>query len=99
MGLYAAELLNLDLPQTEKRLLTFVETDGCFADGVSVVTGCWLGHRTLRLVEYGKGAGTFVDRQRERAIRVWPRALLADARSTTRTVLQAAGMRICMRIR
>ena len=54
-------LLNLPLPQKDKRLLTFVETDGCFADGVSVATGCWLGRRTMRLVDYGKVAATFVD--------------------------------------
>jgi len=36
--MYAARLLDLDLPQTDKRVLTFVETDGCFADGVAVAT-------------------------------------------------------------
>ena len=57
-----------ELPQTDKRLYTFVETDGCFADGVMVATGCSLGHRTLRLIDYGKVAATFVD-TRERAKR------------------------------
>lgn len=71
-GLYAAELLALELPQTDKRLYTFIETDGCFADGVAVATGCWLGHRTMRLMDYGKVAATFVDTQTERAIRIWP---------------------------
>ncbi len=70
MGVYAAELLALDLPQRDKRLLTFVETDGCFANGVAVATGCWLGRRTLRLVDYGKVAATFVDPHTERAIRI-----------------------------
>ncbi len=72
MGIYAAELLNLALPQSDKRLYTFVETDGCFADGVAVATGCWLGHRTMRLIDYGKVAATFVDTQTERAFRIWP---------------------------
>ena len=40
MGLQVASLFELELPQTDKRLFTFVETDGCFADGVSVSTGC-----------------------------------------------------------
>ena len=71
-GMLAANLLGLDLPQSDKRLFTFVETDGCFADGVSVATGCWLGHRTLRLVDYGKVAATFVDTQTGRAYRVHP---------------------------
>ena len=61
MGLLAAELLSLDLPQTDKRLLTIVETDGCFTTGLSVATNCWVGRRTLRVEDYGKVAATFVD--------------------------------------
>ena len=72
MGVYAGELLGLELPQTSKRLYTLVETDGCFADGVSVATGCWMGRRTMRLVDYGKVAATFVDSKTWRAVRVWP---------------------------
>ena len=71
-GMYAAELFGLPLPQTDKRLFAFVETDGCFADGVSVATGCWLGRRTMRLVDYGKVAATFVDTATGRAMRVCP---------------------------
>jgi len=70
MGMLAAELLELELPQTNKRLYTFLETDGCFADGIAVATGCWLGHRTLRLIDFGKVAATFVDIQSRRAFRI-----------------------------
>lgn len=72
MGLYAGELLDLELPQTNKRLLTIVETDGCFTDGVSVATNCWVGRRTLRVEDYGKVAATFVDTETERAVRFVP---------------------------
>jgi formylmethanofuran dehydrogenase subunit E len=72
MGLHAAELLNLDLPQQDKRLLTIVETDGCFADGISVSTGSWLGRRTLRWVDFGKVAATFVDTCTGSAVRMHP---------------------------
>lgn len=72
MGIYAAELLGLPYPQQNKRLYTFVETDGCFADGIAVATGCTLGHRTLRLVDYGKVAASFVDTQTELALRIHP---------------------------
>lgn len=72
MGLNAAEVLDLDLPQTGKRLLTIVETDGCFADGVSVATNCWLGRRTLRCVDHGKVAATFVDTLTGEAVRMHP---------------------------
>lgn len=74
MGMLAASLLRLDLPQGmhDKRLLTIVETDGCFADGVSVATGCWLGHRTLRCVDLGRIAATVVDTETGEAIRIRP---------------------------
>ncbi len=71
-GMQIAALLGLDLPQADKRLFAFVETDGCFADGVSVATGCWLGRRTMRLMDYGKTAVTFVDTRTDEAFRVWP---------------------------
>jgi formylmethanofuran dehydrogenase subunit E len=72
MGLYAGELLGLALPQPHKQLLTIVETDGCFADGVSVATNCWTGRRTLRVEDYGKVAATFIDTATDRAFRLAP---------------------------
>lgn len=73
MGMFAGDLLELPLPQTKKRLLAIVETDGCFADGVEAATGCTVGHRTLRVEDYGKIAAVFVDTQKGRAIRLAPR--------------------------
>ena len=72
MGILAGQLLALELPQTNKRLLRIVETDGCFADGVSVATNCWVGRRTLRIVDFGKTAVTFVDTQTDTAVRLYP---------------------------
>ncbi len=72
IGMYAAELFGLDLPQTDKRLFAFVETDGCMVDGIAVATGCPLGRRPMYLMDYGKSAVTFVDTQTARAIRVTP---------------------------
>ena len=74
MGMIAGNVLGLDLPRRDKRLLTIVETDGCTADGVSVATGCWVGRRTLRVEDYGKVAAAFVDTQTEQAVRIVPRA-------------------------
>ncbi|HEY4688916.1 MAG TPA: FmdE family protein [Anaerolineae bacterium] len=73
MGLLAGDALGLTLPQADKRLLTIVETDGCFADGISAATGCWIGRRTLRVEDFGKVAATFVDASTGRAIRIRPR--------------------------
>ncbi|MFC1465425.1 MAG: FmdE family protein [Candidatus Brachytrichaceae bacterium NZ_4S206] len=75
MGELAGRLLDVPLPQRDKRLFVFVETDGCFADGVMVATGCSLGHRTLRLMDQGKVAATFVDTRGDSysGLRIWPR--------------------------
>lgn len=87
MGLYAGQLLRLDLPQTDKRLLTFIETDGCASDGVAVATNCWVGQRTMRVEDYGKVAATFVDTQTGEAIRLVPRA---DLRQRAHDLFAAA---------
>lgn len=74
MGILAGKILQLNLPQTDKRLVTIVESDGCMVDGVSAATNCTVGHRTLRVEDYGKIAATFVDTVTKRAIRIAPRA-------------------------
>ncbi|MBX3015535.1 MAG: TraR/DksA C4-type zinc finger protein [Caldilineaceae bacterium] len=73
MGLVGAAALGFDLPRQDKRLLIILETDGCFADGVEVATGCTMGHRTLRLEDCGKVAATFVNVKTGQALRVVPR--------------------------
>jgi len=73
MGLAAAAELGIPLPNPKKRLLTIIETDGCFADGIEVTTGCTVGHRTLRVEDYGKVAATFVDTKLGRKIRLHPK--------------------------
>lgn len=73
MSQLAGELLGLDLPQRDKRLITIVETDGCAADGVAVGAGCWVGRRTLRIEDSGKVAATYTDSLTGRSIRIWPR--------------------------
>jgi formylmethanofuran dehydrogenase subunit E len=72
MGLLAAKILQLDLPQSDKRLYTIVETDGCGMDGIAVATGCSPGRRSMRILDYGKMAATFIDTQTGQAIRLSP---------------------------
>jgi formylmethanofuran dehydrogenase subunit E len=72
MGLWAGDLLGIAVPQSAKQLLTIVETDGCFADGVAVATNCWVGRRTMRVEDYGKVAATFVDTSSGAAVRIAP---------------------------
>lgn len=70
MGMLAGELMGLDLPQKGKRLFTFSESDGCGTGGISVATGCWIDRRTLKVMDFGKLAATFVDTHTNRAIRI-----------------------------
>ena len=73
IGLLAGLLLDLPLPQPDKRLIAIAETDGCFVDGLSAATGCYIGRRTLRVEDYGKTAASFIDSLTEQAIRIAPR--------------------------
>lgn len=73
MGMLAGEVLGLDLPQIDKRLITIVETDGCASDGIAAATNCWVGRRTMRVEDLGKVAATFVDTVTGTTIRIAPR--------------------------
>ena len=71
MGCAAVEL-GLDLPQSDKRVYAFVETDGCLVDGIVAATGCHVGRRTMQIVDFGKVAATFVDTASGTALRIFP---------------------------
>jgi len=72
MALYAAQLLNLELPRVDKRLLVIAETDGCTVDGLIAATGCHVGGRTLRILDLGKVAATFTDVSTGASLRILP---------------------------
>lgn len=61
MAMLGCRLLGIDEPTQEKRLIVYVEIDRCMADAIAAVTGCRLGKRTLKHMDYGKCACTFVD--------------------------------------
>lgn len=73
IGLAGMKALGFAEPPTKKQLLVITETDGCFVDGVIAATGCTIGHRTIRVEDYGKVAATFVDTKSGYAIRIAPR--------------------------
>ena len=71
MAMLGLRELGIDDPQRHrKRLITYVEIDRCATDAVSLVTGCRLGNRTLKFLDYGKVAATFIDSDTGRAVRV-----------------------------
>lgn len=104
IGLYGLNLLGIHpLQETKpfdnerKQLLSIVETDGCGADGLSAATNCWVGRRTLRVVDFGKVAATLVDTRSGRALRISPapdirllaRETASEARSRWHAYLEA----------
>ncbi len=86
MAMRACRELGIEDPwQDNKRLIVFVETDRCAADAIAAVTGCRLGKRTLKYVDYGKMAATFLDTQTGQAVRMLALEESRDrARSYTR---------------
>ena len=53
-----------------KSLIVFVEMDRCATDAVQSVTGCSLGRRTMKFMDFGKMAATFLNLRTGRAVRV-----------------------------
>lgn len=63
--------IGIEDPERErKRFVTYVEIDRCATDAVALVTGCRLGKRSLKFLDWGKMAATFVDLQTGRGMRI-----------------------------
>ncbi len=73
MAMLGCELIELDdprhLPQI-KRIIVYVEIDRCATDAISYVTGVKLGRRSLKFVDNGIMAATFVNLETNRAFRI-----------------------------
>ncbi|MCA9958721.1 MAG: TraR/DksA C4-type zinc finger protein [Anaerolineales bacterium] len=72
MGLLGGQVLGIDVPQTAKRMFVFVELDGCGMGGIATATGCFVRRRTMRVLDFGKLAATFVDMENGRSVRIHP---------------------------
>lgn len=53
-----------------KNIIVFVEMDRCATDAVQSVTGCSLGHRTMKFMDYGKMAATYLNLRTGKAMRI-----------------------------
>jgi len=81
MAILGMEQIGLHVPEAgkrEKRVIVYVEMDRCATDAIQTVTGCSLGHRTMKFCDYGKMAATFVNLETKRAIRLVAREDLRD---------------------
>jgi formylmethanofuran dehydrogenase subunit E len=53
-----------------KNVIIFVEMDRCATDAVQSVTGCSLGKRSMKFMDYGKMAATFLNLKTGKAMRI-----------------------------
>ncbi len=74
LALLGCRAVGLPRPRGSKRLIVWVEMDRCGADAIQTVTGCRLGKRTLKFVDHGKLAATFLNTETGEAVRVVARA-------------------------
>jgi formylmethanofuran dehydrogenase subunit E len=72
MALLGCATIGLEDPKgaDRKKLIVWVEIDRCMADAVSAVTGARLGKRSLKYVDYGKVAATFLNTETTQAVRI-----------------------------
>jgi formylmethanofuran dehydrogenase subunit E len=56
-----------------KKLYVLVEIDRCATDAIQTVTGCTLGKRSLKWLDYGIMAATFVNLETGKAVRITAR--------------------------
>jgi formylmethanofuran dehydrogenase subunit E len=72
MALLGCAAIGLNDPKgaDRKKLIVWVEIDRCMADAISAVTGARLGKRSLKYVDYGKVAATFLNTETNQAVRI-----------------------------
>jgi len=70
MARLALKTLGIDDPDNFRDLIVYVECDRCLADAIGIVTGCKLGRRNLKWMDYGKSAATFLNIGTGEAIRI-----------------------------
>jgi formylmethanofuran dehydrogenase subunit E len=73
MAILGCKLIGLDEPTRRdqiKKLVVYVEMDRCTADAVAHVTGVKLGRRSLKFMDYGIMAATFLNLGTGQAFRV-----------------------------
>ena len=75
MAMVALERIGIEDPKGKdrKKLYVLVEIDRCATDAIQSVTGCSLGKRSLRWLDFGVMAATFVNLETNRALRVTAR--------------------------
>jgi formylmethanofuran dehydrogenase subunit E len=74
LAVVGSAAVGLPEPRGSKALVVWVEVDRCGADAIQTVTGCRPGKRTLKFVDHGKLAATFLNTKTGEAVRVVARS-------------------------
>ena len=86
ISLAAMKALGLDPEVKNKNLIVYTEIDRCMTDAVQVITGCTSGHRSLKYMDYGKFAATFVNLDTGRAVRATVMAHISNEATIEETL-------------
>ena len=72
MSMHGLNLIGIADPKGKdrKNLVVYVEIDRCATDAIQSVTGCSPGKRSMKLLDYGKMAATFVNLKEDKAVRL-----------------------------
>lgn len=72
MSIIGLEAIGIQDPRglDRKKLYVLVEIDRCATDAIQSVTGCSLGKRSMRWIDYGIMAATFVNLDSGKAVRI-----------------------------
>jgi len=71
MAMRGCQELGIGKPKEQpKRMIVYVEIDRCATDAIQAVIGCKLGKRTMKFIDHGKLAATFVDLITDKAVRI-----------------------------
>lgn len=62
--------LGIEEPSQNRDFIVYVEADRCLTDAVQSVTGCSLGKRRLKWIDYGKMGASFIDMNTQEGIRI-----------------------------
>jgi len=75
MSMLGLERISIADPKGEdrKKLYVLVEIDRCATDAIQSVTGCSLGKRSMRWMDFGIMAATFVNLETGKAVRITAR--------------------------
>lgn len=76
MAIIGCKYIGLDNPKSNeqrKKIIVYVEMDRCATDAIMAVTGCRPGKRTLKIMDYGIMAATFINLETGKAVRVLAR--------------------------